>query len=120
MYQVFSGQKPPVDRKDMPQPYGKLIDDCWQEDPEERPTFAAILQRLRGMYKDERQRLHDLQLAAGEVPVTPSSQPSARPPARAPSDSSLQRQGDQDSMYKQQQQPLPHQQTALGQALQHG
>jgi hypothetical protein len=62
MYQVFSGQKPPCNRTDMPEPYGQLIDDCWQEDPEERPTFAAILQRLRGMYKDERQRLHNLQV----------------------------------------------------------
>ena len=62
MYQVFSGQKPPCDRTDMPEPYGQLIDDCWQEDPEERPTFADILQRLRGMYKDERQRLHNLQV----------------------------------------------------------
>lgn len=63
MYQVFSGQKPPLNRKDMPEPYAQLIDDCWQEDPEERPTFAAILQRLRGMYKDERQRLHNLQVS---------------------------------------------------------
>ena len=62
MYQVFSGQKPPLDRTDMPEAYGQLIDDCWQDDPEQRPTFAAILQRLRGMYKDERQRLHNLQV----------------------------------------------------------
>ena len=88
MYQVFSGQKPPVNRKEMPGPYGQLIDDCWQEDPEERPTFASILQRLRGMYKDERQRLHDLQLAAGEAPATPGSQPSPQGPAPVPSNSS--------------------------------
>ena len=62
MYQVFSGQKPPLDRTDMPEAYGLLINDCWQDDPEQRPTFAAILQHLRGMYKDERQRLHDLQV----------------------------------------------------------
>ena len=62
MYQVFSGQKPPLDRTGMPEAYGQLIDDCWQDDPEQRPTFAVILQRLRGMYKDERQRLHDLQV----------------------------------------------------------
>ena len=81
MYQVFSGQKPPLDRKDMPDAYGQLIDECWQEDSEERPTFAAILQRLRGMYKDERQRLHNLQLQAGEQPpVSPASLPSPRPP----------------------------------------
>ncbi|CAL5225265.1 g8059 [Coccomyxa viridis] len=78
MYQVFSGQKPPLDRTGMPEAYGQLIDDCWQDDPEQRPTFAVILQRLRGMYKDERQRLHDLQLQAGE-PITPVSQPSPRP-----------------------------------------
>ncbi|CAK0735475.1 hypothetical protein CVIRNUC_000587 [Coccomyxa viridis] len=123
MYQVFSGQKPPVNRKEMPGPYGQLIDDCWQEDPEERPTFAAILQRLRGMYKDERQRLHDLQLAAGEAPATLGSQPSSRGPAPAPSNSTLQRQGDQAHVYQQQQQqqpPLLHQQTGYGQALQRG
>ena len=122
MYQVFSGQKPPVNRKEMPGPYGQLIDDCWQEDPEERPTFAAILQRLRGMYKDERQRLHDLQLAAGEAPATPGSQPSPRGPAPAPAHSSLQRQGDQAHVYQQQQQQPPplHQQTGYGQALQRG
>ena len=62
MYQVFSGQKPPLDRTGMPEAYGQLIDDCWQDDPEQRPTFAAILQHLRGMYKDERQRLHNLQV----------------------------------------------------------
>ena len=120
MYQVFSGQKPPVNRKEMPGPYGQLIDDCWQEDPEERPTFAAILQRLRGMYKDERQRLHDLQLAAGEAPATLGSQPSSRGPAPAPSNSTLQRQGDQAHVYQQQQPPLLHQQTGYGQALQRG
>ena len=64
MYQVFSGQKPPLDRTDMPEAYGLLINDCWQDDPEQRPTFAAILLRLRGMYKDERQRLHTLQVCS--------------------------------------------------------
>ncbi|BDA40615.1 probable LIM domain-containing serine/threonine-protein ki at C-terminar half [Coccomyxa sp. Obi] len=61
MFQVFSGQKPPLDREGMPEDYEQLIEDCWDDAPESRPTFAAILQRLRLMYSRERQRLFSIE-----------------------------------------------------------
>ncbi len=63
MFQVFSGQKPPLDREGMPKDYEQLIEDCWDDAPESRPTFAAILQRLRLMYSRERQRLFSIEQA---------------------------------------------------------
>ncbi|CAL8467074.1 g6610 [Coccomyxa elongata] len=63
MFQVFSGQKPPLDREGMPEDYEQLIEDCWDDTPESRPTFAAILQRLRLMYSRERQRLFSIEQA---------------------------------------------------------
>ena len=56
MYQVFSGQKPPFSREGIPPAYEALIEDCWLDEPEARPSFAAILLRLRGMYSEERRR----------------------------------------------------------------
>lgn len=65
MYQVFSGQKPPLNKDGMPKAYEALIEDCWHDSPDERPTFAAILQRLREMYAQERQRLFSLSQSNG-------------------------------------------------------
>ena len=67
MYQVFSGQKPPLNREGMPKAYEELIEECWHDDPDARPTFAAILLRLREMYSQERQRLFSLSQANGAV-----------------------------------------------------
>jgi hypothetical protein len=61
MYQVFSGKKPPVERQGMPRDYDQLIQDCWNDDPQKRPTFSAILSRLKQMFDNERRRLFMLQ-----------------------------------------------------------
>lgn len=67
MYQVFSGQKPPLKREGMPKDYEQLIEDCWNDSPDERPTFANILLRLRQMYAQERQRLFALSQGNGSA-----------------------------------------------------
>jgi hypothetical protein len=75
MYQVFSGQKPPFSRAGMPPAYGSLIEDCWAADPDARPSFGAILQRLRGMYSEERARLAALTLPPEQQPPEQQQQP---------------------------------------------
>lgn len=72
MYQVFSGQKPPFDRKDMPRDYEQLIEDCWNDSPDQRPTFSEILKRLRRMYADERRRIYEQQQQADSKIETPT------------------------------------------------
>ncbi|EIE20426.1 kinase-like protein [Coccomyxa subellipsoidea C-169] len=48
LFQVFGGHKPEVPG-DMPGQYRMLMEDCWATDPAARPTFPAILDRLRPM-----------------------------------------------------------------------
>ena len=89
MYQVFSGQKPPFSREGMPRAYEALIEDCWAPDPEARPTFGAILQRLRGLYGEERYRLAALQQPPQPqqpplAPQQPQSPHPVTPPAQQP------------------------------------
>ncbi len=48
LFKVFSGLKPEVPG-DMPADYRALMEECWATDPVERPSFRAILPRLRSM-----------------------------------------------------------------------
>ena len=48
LFQVFSGQKPPVP-DDMPASYRALLAQCWATDPSERPKFNAVLRQLCDM-----------------------------------------------------------------------
>ena len=48
LFQVFSGQKPPVP-DDMPASYRAVLAQCWATDPSERPKFHAILPQLCDM-----------------------------------------------------------------------
>lgn len=48
LFKVFSGLKPDVPA-DMPAEYRTLMEECWAADPQSRPSFRAILPRLRAM-----------------------------------------------------------------------
>ncbi|KAK9917133.1 hypothetical protein WJX75_001207 [Coccomyxa subellipsoidea] len=48
LFKVFSGLKPDVPA-DMPAGYRTLMEECWAADPQSRPSFQAILPRLRAM-----------------------------------------------------------------------
>jgi serine/threonine protein kinase len=41
--------KPPVEGETCPEPFKKLIQDCWHRDPEKRPSFLEIVRRLSSM-----------------------------------------------------------------------
>lgn len=46
LQKVGKGQMPPFDQS-TPQAYRKLIEHCWNQNPEERPTFDEIVKLLR-------------------------------------------------------------------------
>jgi Protein tyrosine and serine/threonine kinase/SH2 domain len=49
IYQVSSeGARPPIDEH-CPESLRRLIEDCWQHDPEKRPHFSAVLPRLQAV-----------------------------------------------------------------------
>ncbi len=66
LFQVFGGHKPEVPG-DMPGQYRTLMEDCWATDPAARPTFPAILDRLRLMLA------HALSVAAALDAAAPAS-----------------------------------------------
>jgi hypothetical protein len=35
---------------DTPQPLASLMKECWEQKPDDRPTFPAIIQRLHQFY----------------------------------------------------------------------
>jgi len=49
IYQVSSQRaRPPIDEQ-CPESLRRLIEDCWQHDPEKRPHFSAVLPRLQSV-----------------------------------------------------------------------
>jgi hypothetical protein len=48
--QVLAGQRPPVDLS-VPKQLQDLISTCWDQQPEQRPTFVSILEQLNAMLK---------------------------------------------------------------------
>ena len=55
LFQVFSGQKPPVP-DDMPASYKAVLAQCWATDPSERPRFQAVLPQLCSILDGVRQQ----------------------------------------------------------------
>ncbi len=53
LFQVFSGQKPPVP-DDMPPGYRALLGQCWATDPAARPKIQAVLPQLCSMLEELR------------------------------------------------------------------
>ena len=53
LFQVFSGQKPPVP-DDMPPGYRALLGQCWATDPAARPKIQAVLPQLCTMLEELR------------------------------------------------------------------
>lgn len=51
LYQVFNGVRPAMP-DNLPAPYKALIQACWQRDPEQRPSFAAVHEKLAAMYNE--------------------------------------------------------------------
>jgi hypothetical protein len=47
---VIAGQRPPVDVS-VPKQLQDLIGSCWDQQPEQRPDFVAILEQLNAMLK---------------------------------------------------------------------
>ena len=45
--------KRPIIPEDCDENYKKIIEDCWNEDPEERPTFSSIYDSLESIYEVE-------------------------------------------------------------------
>ncbi|CAL5229280.1 g12574 [Coccomyxa viridis] len=51
LYQVFNGVRPAMP-DNLPAPYRALIQACWQRDPELRPSFAEVHDKLAAMYNE--------------------------------------------------------------------
>ena len=49
LYQVFNGVRPAMP-DNLPAPYKGLIQACWQRDPEQRPSFAEVHDKLAAIY----------------------------------------------------------------------
>jgi len=49
---VYGGQRPEISKK-FPNDLAKLICDCWDVDPQERPTFQAVVLALAEMQGNE-------------------------------------------------------------------
>lgn len=50
---VHGGERPPLNKK-WPDSLNSLITDCWSENPEDRPNFDEIVQRLDVMLLNEK------------------------------------------------------------------
>jgi len=50
LYQVFNGVRPAMP-ENLPKPYKTLITACWEKDPEHRPSFTEVHEKLGAMYQ---------------------------------------------------------------------
>jgi hypothetical protein len=49
LFQVFAGARPHLP-EGLPAEYAALITDCWQVEPERRPSFAQLHARLAALH----------------------------------------------------------------------
>lgn len=68
---VADGYRPPVPDH-WPEQVTQLIDSCWAQKPEERPTMAAVTEALTNLMKDRRL----LRVLEGELPAGSLDAPS--------------------------------------------
>jgi len=53
---VHGGERPPLSRK-FPADLSKLVNECWDASPSNRPRFRDIVSRMEKMYEVERERV---------------------------------------------------------------
>ena len=52
VWAIDQGQLPEIPSSCPSPNYSQLIEDCWQKDPEARPSFDTILQRIKCIEKE--------------------------------------------------------------------
>jgi serine/threonine protein kinase len=76
---VNDGLRPTLPDECKASPLVPLMKDCWHADPDQRPTFAIIVERLSKMFEDET-KVHPLEKDEddGEDPAHPGDNPNGR------------------------------------------